>query len=221
VFTLTIKEGPETGQQINLESGSLLIGRDPACNLVINDVEVSRRHARLLAQSDGYALEDLGSTNGTFVNEQRIKGVVPLKPGAVIRLGDRVKLVFASVADDEADTLGVPTHELKPTTTPRYMRPPRYTGPLPQVPSADIISYRKTGELLPLESENSETPAQSSVRRRPRRGGIRLPLFTRRWIMILVVLLILGSCAAIFFFWYVDANYLWCDVFGGLISACR
>jgi pSer/pThr/pTyr-binding forkhead associated (FHA) protein len=220
VFTLTIKEGPEAGQLINLEGGSLLIGRDPACNLVINDVEVSRRHARLIAQSGGYAIEDLGSTNGTFINEQRIKGVVPIKPGAVIRLGDRVLLVYSSVADDEADTLGVPVQQLKPITTPRYMRPPRYTGPLPEVPSADIGS-RKTGELPDVESPIAEGAAPSSVRRRPRRGGIRLPLFTQRWIMILAVLLILGSCAVIFFFWYVDANYLWCDVFGGLISACR
>jgi len=48
-----------------------------------------------------------------------------------------------------------------------------------------------------------------------------LPLFTQRWMMIAAVLLILGACAAISFFWYVDANFLWCDVFGGLISACR
>jgi hypothetical protein len=186
----------------------LLIGRDPTCNLAINDVEVSRRHARLISQSGGYAIEDLGSTNGTFIDEQRIKGVVPLKPGASIRLGDRVSFTYEAVAADEAGTQGVPAKQIRTSTTPRYIPVPK--PPVPPAPMAP--------EPAAIETPK---PDAAPARRRPRRGGIRLPLFTQRWFMIGAVLLILGSCAAIFFFWYVDANYLWCDVFGGLISACR
>jgi predicted component of type VI protein secretion system len=207
VFTLTMKEGPTPGQQTNLEGGSLLIGRDPACNLIVNDVEVSRRHARLIAQSGGYAIEDMGSTNGTFIDEQRIKGVVPLKPGAVIRLGDHVSFTYEAVPADEAGTIGMRQQLLKPTTAPAA----RGAAAAPPARS----------EVMPAPMPAQEPEAAQPVRRRPRRGGIRLPLFTQRWMMIAAVLLILGSCAAIFFFWYVDANYLWCDVFGGLISACR
>ena len=209
MFTLTMKEGPTPGQRTDLEGRSLLLGRDPACNLVINDVEVSRRHARLIAQSGGYAVEDLGSTNGTFINEQRIKGVVPLQPGASIRLGDRVSFIYEAVPADEAGTLGVPAPLLKPSTSPSRTPTP---APAPLPPAKAAIP-----EPLPVAPE----PAAPPARRRPRRGGIRLPLFTQRWMLIGAVLLILGACAAIFFFWYVDANYLWCDVFGGLISACR
>lgn len=203
-----MKEGPTPGQRTDLAGSGLLLGRDPACNLVINDVEVSRRHARLIAQSGGYAIEDLGSTNGTFIEGQRIKGVVPLKLGANIRLGDRVSYLYEAVPTDEAGTFGMPAQPFR-STAARIQRTPV----APEPPAKAAIS-------VPLPAEEPE-PVAAPVRRRPRRGGIRLPLFTQRWMMIAAVLLILGACAAIFFFWYVDANYLWCDVFGGLISACR
>ena len=219
MFVLIMQEGPTPGQrtELNVQARSVLIGRDPACNLVVNNIEVSRRHARLIAQSSGYAIEDLGSTNGTFVNNQRISDVVTLHPGATIRLGDRVTFTYEAVPADEAGTMGTPVKQIKTSTTPRYMRLPRLTGPLPPVPTAGV-----TGELPSEEPkmEQEPAPALAPVRRRPRRGGLRLPLFTQRWMLIAAVLVILGACAAIFFFWYVDANYLWCDVFGNLISAC-
>jgi len=208
VFILTMKEGPTPGQRTELEGRSLLLGRDLSCNLMIDDVEVSRRHARLIAQSDGYAIEDLGSTNGTFIDDQRIKGVAPLQPGASIRLGDRVTFSFEAVPADEASTVGVPAQHLKPTTAPAAGRVP--VAPQPRSEAA-----------VPQPIAVPQPEVAPPVRRRPRRGGIRLPLFTQRWMMIAAVLLILGACAAISFFWYVDANFLWCDVFGGLISACR
>ncbi len=212
MFVLIMKEGPTPGRRTELsqESRSLLIGRDPACNLVVNDVEVSRRHARLIAQSGGYAIEDLGSTNGTFVNDQRISDIATLQPGSSIRLGDHVLFTYEVVPADEAGTMGTPVKQIKTGTTPRYMRPPRF--PAPPVPPAEAQE--------PAPVEEPEPAPAPAVRRRPRRGGIRLPLFTQRWMMIAAIVVILGACAAIFFFWYIDANYLWCDVFGNLIPAC-
>jgi hypothetical protein len=213
-----MQEGPTPGQrtELNLQARSVLIGRDPACNLVVNDIEVSRRHARLVAQSGGYAIEDLGSTNGTFVNEARLKDIVTLMPGSTIRLGDHISFTYEAVPADDAGTIGTPVKQIKTSTTPRYMPLPRLTGPLPPVPTAGI-----TGDLPAIEKKADQGPApEPVVRRRPRRSGIRLPLFTQRWMMIAAALVILGACAAIFFFWYVDANYLWCDVFGNLIPAC-
>jgi pSer/pThr/pTyr-binding forkhead associated (FHA) protein len=214
-----MQEGPTPGQrtELNLQARSVLIGRDPASNLVVDDVEVSRRHARLIAQSGGHAIEDLGSTNGTFVNDARIKDIVTLTSGSTIRLGDHISFTYEAVPADEAGATGTPVKQIETSTTPRYMRLPRLTGPLPPVPTAGI-----TGELPAIETktEQEPPPRPASARRRPRRGGIRLPLFTQRWMMIAAVLVILGACAAIFFFWYVDANYLWCDVFGNLIPAC-
>jgi two-component system, cell cycle response regulator len=61
-------------------------GRDPGCDVVLRDGDVSRRHARVVPRDGGHLLVDLGSTNGTFVNGARVE-TVPLAPGDRIALG--------------------------------------------------------------------------------------------------------------------------------------
>jgi hypothetical protein len=79
-------EGPEAGRQIPL-SGSLEIGRDPAVSIVLEDSQVSRHHARINRTSDGAVVHDLGSSNGTYVNDQPIGASQELRPGDRIRVG--------------------------------------------------------------------------------------------------------------------------------------
>jgi pSer/pThr/pTyr-binding forkhead associated (FHA) protein len=67
--------------------GRLLVGRDPAANLVVDDPAVSRRHVELRRQPDGWLAVDLGSTNGTYVNGFRV-GHAHLRPGDVLGIGD-------------------------------------------------------------------------------------------------------------------------------------
>lgn len=64
-----------------------VIGRDAACAVVIDDEEISRRHARLLAKGEGLAIEDLGSANGTFVNGDRISSPTELRGGDSVAVG--------------------------------------------------------------------------------------------------------------------------------------
>ncbi len=202
-----MRSGPTPGQRTELERRSLLIGRDPSCDLIIEDLEVSRRHARLIAQIGGYAIEDLGSTNGTFVDEERITSIMPLKPGAIIKLGDSVRLVYEMGSADEAKTQGLPlepkeaaAHTSHPMLAPALEAP---GGPAPIAGSAA------------LEPE----PVVASARRRPRRKGLRLPIFSKPRMFILVMLLSFGLCMAVFLF-FVDAFNLWCSWFGWALSAC-
>ncbi|MEX2144073.1 MAG: FHA domain-containing protein [Anaerolineales bacterium] len=208
-FVLTIKAGPTPGQQSGLEGRSFLMGRDPSCDLVLNDVEVSRRHARLIAQSGGYAIEDLGSTNGTYVNEQRIKTVVPLQPGATIRLGDHVTLLYEAVSADEADTRSLPADQDLPVAP---IHPPSSVPEAAEQTPAPVIRPAAG------ESELPEAPP-SSVRRRERRKGLRLPVFSQPWMLGVVALVILGLCMVVFLF-IVDVFNLWCSWFGWALSAC-
>ena len=82
------------GKVIDLPQGELLIGRIEPAGLVISDLEVSRRHARLLFREGKYFLEDLESANGTILNGQRISGECPLTDGDEILVGTKVVLVF-------------------------------------------------------------------------------------------------------------------------------
>ena len=86
---LQFASGTQQGQAAQVSGDRFLIGRGSDCELTVADSEASRRHALLRPQPDGsVVLEDLGSTNGTYVNGQRITGPVTLRGGERVRIGD-------------------------------------------------------------------------------------------------------------------------------------
>ncbi len=89
---LVITKGPRKDERIDLSDKPLTIGRVGPADVVINQANVSRKHARISRTDSGYTIEDLGSSNGTFVNGERIQGLRPLSNGDTIRLGDQVEL---------------------------------------------------------------------------------------------------------------------------------
>ena len=74
------------GRDVSLDQGVTVIGRSSGCEIVVDDPNVSRRHAEVRRLGDGYSLVDLGSTNGTEVNGQRV-GETSLMNGDVIGVG--------------------------------------------------------------------------------------------------------------------------------------
>jgi serine/threonine-protein kinase len=89
-IALRVTEGPAAGSVLSVSDDELLIGRQaPGPGKLGNDIEISRRHARVMRESNGqFLIEDLGSTNGTYVNGERILGAQVLKPGDNVELGD-------------------------------------------------------------------------------------------------------------------------------------
>ena len=65
--------GGMTGQSFQPEDGRTLVGRSPECQIFLDDVTVSRRHAEILRDEDTFTIRDLGSLNGTYVNRKRIE----------------------------------------------------------------------------------------------------------------------------------------------------
>jgi hypothetical protein len=137
-FQLIMRSGPTPGAAFTLEGDQLTIGRDSANEIVINDAEVSRRHARLTFQGGKYVLEDMGSTNGTFVNGQRLSGPRVLKAGEVISFGEQIVLVFESVSLDPGATMISPRAAAVPVAprpaTPPPPPPADYVGSVPAAP---------------------------------------------------------------------------------------
>ena len=88
--TLTVKNGPDAGKVVDLPEGELLIGRIEPAGLVVNDSEVSRRHARLNCRGGGFYVEDLGSVNGTQLDGEPVRDPRPLRNGAIIRIGTSI-----------------------------------------------------------------------------------------------------------------------------------
>jgi len=104
-LTLVNTQSSAPPKEFELIRSELVIGRDEGVDIVIATPAVSRRHARLMVEGDGYAIEDLGSSNGTFVNDDRLIGRRTLQHGDRIRLGQAITLDYsAPVTEDRGKT---------------------------------------------------------------------------------------------------------------------
>jgi pSer/pThr/pTyr-binding forkhead associated (FHA) protein len=84
--TLRITKGKQAGLTLPLGEG-VKIGRSSDCQLILDDEYVSTRHAQIVRTPDGYVVEDLGSTNGTHVNNERVTVPVPFGTADTLRIG--------------------------------------------------------------------------------------------------------------------------------------
>lgn len=82
-FAIVVEKGPRTGMTFILKDGNTTVGRHPESDIFLNDVTVSRHHCRFVASGDSLTVEDSGSTNGTYVNEERVDS-------AELQAGDEV-----------------------------------------------------------------------------------------------------------------------------------
>lgn len=87
---LVVTEGALAGTRITLGSNPVLIGRADDSTLVLTDDYASTRHARLSQRGSDWFVEDLGSTNGTFLGQQRLHGSAPVDIGTQLRIGRTV-----------------------------------------------------------------------------------------------------------------------------------
>jgi hypothetical protein len=89
---LKISKGNQVGLTLPLEGG-IKIGRSSDCQLILDDDYVSTRHAQISLGTDGYQIEDLGSTNGTYVNGERITSATPFTLTDTVRIGRTLMIV--------------------------------------------------------------------------------------------------------------------------------
>ena len=87
---LVITQGAQTGQSAALADGVVMIGRGAEAQLSLDDDYVSTRHARVVRNENGVYLEDLGSTNGSYVNGQRITAPTTITLSDTLRIGRTV-----------------------------------------------------------------------------------------------------------------------------------
>jgi pSer/pThr/pTyr-binding forkhead associated (FHA) protein len=104
-FRLIVRSGPNPGLVFDLTKEVTVLGRDVSNDIVVGDAEISRTHARLTRTPGGYVLEDLGSTNGSFVNGERLVAPRVLNPGDLVGFGENVTLLFDSTSPEAAATV--------------------------------------------------------------------------------------------------------------------
>jgi pSer/pThr/pTyr-binding forkhead associated (FHA) protein len=88
--SLVVTQGVLTGTSLPLREAGTIIGRNPECALILDDDFASGRHARIFHRDGAWFVEDLGSTNGTFVGTERLTGPVRVEAGSTLRIGKTV-----------------------------------------------------------------------------------------------------------------------------------
>ena len=203
---LVMTEGPQQGQTFVLDQNQAIVGREPSSNIAISDPQVSRQHARITRQGSLMVIEDLGSTNGTFVNGARLTRAHTLSNGNVIALGNAVTLTYhEAVPVVAAGGVGAPTVRpgstapagmaapppVQPFQPPPFapasppaqpIQPPPYEPPPPPVfQPVEQAPYAPAPPPLPVDSQPVEEPG------------------SRKWLSIgcgCLVLLIVFACLA-------------------------
>jgi hypothetical protein len=166
-YQFVMRTGPNPGKSFPLTKDELSLGRDISNDIVINDAEISRHHAHLYRQAGGFVLEDTGSTNGTFVNGQRLMGPHLLRPGEMVLLGENISLIFEAYQFDPDATIAsgtvpdMPSYQQQPAPPPAYpASQPAYQVP-PQVQIPPEPAYAGAIPPGPEEEYFEEQPQRN------------------------------------------------------------
>jgi len=207
-YQLVMQTGPTPGKAYALDKGEINIGRDVNNDVVINDAEVSRNHARMIIQGDSCVVEDLGSTNGTSVDGQRLTGPYILNRGQTISLGENVSLGFDAIQYDPDATVVTTAEEIAEQPKEVFQLPPQEV--YPAQPMEDFTPYPPppapvyAGQVPSGQPEPIPPPDRK----------------TSTWLIggcgCLVIILCIVVVASL---WYIDSKLLWCDVFP-VIPSC-
>jgi len=150
--SLVIHAGAGAGSQLPLD-GELILGREHAtADLVIEDPGVSRRHARVLPDNGTVIVEDLGSSNGTYVNGERITGPVQVGTGDEVQIGATILGIQGG---------GTAATAVMPPGAPATEHHP---GPAPQAPAQPVTAGRPAPRrLAPPPHQPSNIPALAAL----------------------------------------------------------
>lgn len=106
--TLVVTDGPNVGQRYQLREGVSTVGRTAGNAIVLDSVQISRHHAQIQLTPTGATIEDIGSTNGTWVNDQRLVGSHALTSGDRIRFADFVTMEYVVKESSGTEVLPSP-----------------------------------------------------------------------------------------------------------------
>ncbi len=130
--SLVVRQGAQAGMNFSITGNQVVVGREEGVDIILQDPEASRRHSRISWQGNQYVIEDMNSTNGTFVNGVQITTPQILNPGDSIGIG-QTALVFQMAGGQPG---GYP-----------------YQSPPPQ----QAQSYAPVSETSSAKSEESKT----------------------------------------------------------------
>jgi pSer/pThr/pTyr-binding forkhead associated (FHA) protein len=199
------------GKTFLLEKEEASVGRDLGNDIPISDPEISRRHARFFKQEDNFFIEDLGSTNGTFLNGERISSPQQLRKGDLLTFGESVVLVYDKLVEAAEATV------VSPPVESSFAR--EYTPPTPQpqyVPEEELEDnepwvYKQTDYAVSVEQEAQEYVPP--VKKKKAKGGMPT------WMIILLIAIVVFMCVITVTMYFMPASW-WCAITFDSLAGC-
>jgi hypothetical protein len=237
VAHLIVRDGSLRGLRFDVDSGEVTIGREHTVILLEDDGEVSRSHAVVRSTDDGVEVEDLGSTNGTFVNERRISEPARLSSGDIVRVGQ----TRFDVEIDEDPNKTIVSGVLAPPTQQHSapMPPPAPSPPDPEpeaegpdehavepqseshldelpLPAARRVEEPEEAPDPAMRDETSELPGRGKVG-----GGEVQRASTRKGLLVVAGVLLFGLVAYGIYTLVADGAPTRADYVASINDVCR
>jgi ABC-type multidrug transport system ATPase subunit/pSer/pThr/pTyr-binding forkhead associated (FHA) protein len=133
---LVVLDGPEAGREFELVQATTLIGRERGLHIVLSAPGISRRHAKVIRRVDEYLLEDTGSSNGTFLNDERISEAKLLRDGDHVSFGRLVAMRFHGPAGGATQVRSLPKEQ--PTSPPTTIEEAAPRTVEPRLPTLSV-----------------------------------------------------------------------------------
>ena len=207
-FQLTMRSGPVPGKTFLLEQEETSVGRDLGNDLPISDPEISRRHARFLIREESVFIEDLGSTNGTFLNGERISSPQQLRKGDLITFGESVALVYDTLKETTDQTVVRPLVEAAPV----------YTPPMPQhqyVPEEEDEDEPWVYKPSAFDAPPEKVVPEHVPPKKKQAAKSGMPA----WMIILLIAIVVFTCVIAVTMYFMPASW-WCAITFDALAGC-
>lgn len=211
-YQLTMRSGPAPGKTFFLEKEETILGRLLDNDISIGDPEISRRHTRFFLRDDNVFVEDLGSTNGTFLNGERVISPQQLRKGDMITVGESVILVYDKLFQTADETVVSPPVDTAPA--------PGFTPP---APAQHYVIEEDDLEAEPWEDEQPEyehSYSEASVpeyvpppKKKAKQGGMPT------WMIILLIAIVVFVCVIAVTMYFMPASW-WCALTFDSLAGC-
>jgi len=189
--SILVKSGSKKGQRVPIRVPVVNIGRAEYNDIVLPEESVSTQHAKLQRRDGVWILQDLGSTNGTFVDGEKLSGETPVAPGSTIRFGD-ASVVFDP--DDDALGIGKGAPGTKVMGAVNVPAPAPKPAPAPAPAPAPPAPKPAVGQASPPVSK----PAAAKPAAKPAAKKAPEPAGAPKWLIPVIALVVIAAVAAFF-----------------------
>jgi len=189
---LKIRSGSLAGTEKDISTDEFIIGREESCDLVLGEVEVSRQHAKIFQFESKFFIEDLDSTNGTFLNGRSISKPQELSDGDLVTIGEKNVLEFSF-------------KELKSTEPPEYDESEEVQTSTSEEIYPEKVSFEGVSEASEIQDEQEED--EGFLKRMP------------TWLAVLLLALIFLVIFCLIPFIVIEITNQWCNLFSGFFNA--